>query len=151
WVSYHVLEGNRYLNVQPDGSGTSYLPGGMLSAYSGDTKRQPPDGHYSIVVAPGPGLVLVRADARRFPEAFVNPTEFFPGKKFDRSGWGDETTLLTPIDTRGTLMLPQNWYREIVPILPDVGSNPLTLDVELRPAPEVRTVFLDPDGKPLGG
>jgi hypothetical protein len=59
--------------------------------------------------------------------------------------------LFTPMGNGSKLILSQNTYREIVPILPDAGSKPLTRDIELRPAPDVRARFLDPDGKPLAG
>ncbi|MFL5342785.1 MAG: sigma-70 family RNA polymerase sigma factor [Gemmataceae bacterium] len=147
-VKYHVLEGNSHFNVMPDGSGTNSLAGGMF----GDGWRmESPNGSYSIVVAPGPGLVLVQADAYRFLEAFVDPKEFFAGLKFDRSAWGDETTLYTPMADGGKLMLPQTSYREVVPILPEAGSKPLTRDIVLRPAQDVRLLFVDPDDKPLSG
>lgn len=144
FVDYHPLTGNSYLTPKRDATGTLHRPHFMTN------QRNAADGSYSVVVAPGPGLVTVRGDGNLYVEPFLDPAQIFPGEPFDRSDWGDTQTLYTPQE-QGRLMLRQSDYRTIVPINPPANSGAMSFDIMLVPAATVRARFVDPAGKPLQG
>jgi RNA polymerase sigma factor (sigma-70 family) len=143
-VEYFPLPDNKYLDPKRDATGT------MHRALGWRANREDFAEGYLTVVAPGPGLLLVRADHCKYLDACIDPSAILPGQQLDRSDWGDKTTLHTPLES-GFLMIPQREYQAIEPINPAAGTPPFEFDIGVTPAAEVRARFLDPDGKPLTG
>jgi RNA polymerase sigma factor (sigma-70 family) len=143
-AEYWPLPGNKYLEPKRDATGTLH--------YADRQTRQPgkQPGDYSLVVAPGPGIVMIRGDNEKYLDAAADPNDFFPGLKIDRSDWGDLRYLYTPLEN-SRLMLTQSDYRAIEPINPAPGTPPFEFDISLTPAVTIPARFVDPDGKPLAG
>jgi RNA polymerase sigma factor (sigma-70 family) len=128
-----------------DGLGDSYATTG-------------PDGSYTVVALPGPGLLAVTAPSPdyKYMPALVTLKEM---KAFYKTwaGPGDfaasysETLLLVATGARAARGLIQENYSALVLIEPDKKAERLTRDVALLPALTRKGSVTGPDGKPLAG
>jgi hypothetical protein len=139
-VEYYPLFPNRH------SSRITNLP--SLAASSAVTG---PDGSYTLVVLPGPGVVCVAASPRNsYAVAAVDDEELaglFNGEAPPRGGNG----LPTAGGPAGQGGVCVNKYNVVSLINPNEQAESLTHDLRLQPARALPGTVVDPDGKPLAG
>ncbi len=114
-----------------------------------------PNGAFSLVVVPGPGLLAVTAvnvPANQYMSALVTPREM---KAFYKN-WadpGNNTEDFLIVSARGLASrgLIQENYHALVMIEPDAKTDKLTRDVALQPARTLKGTVVGPNGEPLAG
>jgi hypothetical protein len=110
-----------------------------------------PDGSYSLVVLPGPGVVCVGASPRNsYAAARVDDKElanFF----HDGIDHGRGQYLYTAVGGGKPKLLQVNKYNALSPINPEARAESRTLDLTLQPARTLHGTVVGPDGKPLTG
>jgi RNA polymerase sigma factor (sigma-70 family) len=130
---------------------SSKIANGILAA---STALVRPDGSYSLVVLPGPGVVCVAASPRNsYAVARVDDKEL--ANLFDQGiNHGDDQcpgTTLTAIGARGQGILQVNKYNSLSLISPDARAEFLALELTLQPARTLKGTVVRPDGQPLTG
>jgi RNA polymerase sigma factor (sigma-70 family) len=139
-VEYHPLF--------PNGHGSRLALCPDLAASSALVR---PDGSYSLVVLPGPGVVCVAASPRdSYTAAAVDEKEL---TAFFRDGInrGAGQYLRTALGDGKPAMLPVSKYSAFSPINPDERAESAALDFALQPARTLRGMVVGPDGRPLTG
>jgi hypothetical protein len=139
-VEYYPLFPN------PHGAKLTYCP--ALAASSSVIQ---PDGSYSLIVLPGPGVVCVAGCPRNsYAVAVVDDREladfFHDGVKH-----GGNQCLTIAIGADGRRHLDVNQYHALSLINPDERTGSLALDLTLQPGRLLRGTVVGPDGEPLTG
>jgi RNA polymerase sigma factor (sigma-70 family) len=138
-VEYFPLYPNPY---------SSRISNSFMAASSTVTR---PDGSYSLVVLPGPGVVCVSASPRSaYAVAAVDDKELPDGSN-ERDGRGECRRLSAAVGARGQLPLAENKYNAVLLINPDERAISVALDVMLQPGGTLKGTMVGPDGQPLTG
>jgi RNA polymerase sigma factor (sigma-70 family) len=138
FVAYHPVYPNP--NTR-DGVGDSFATTG-------------PDGSYSVVALPGPGLIAVTAPSADcyYMPALVTGKEM---KDFFRNWTGadlENTEFLeVAVGARAGSPLLQENFSALVLIEPNASADVLNRDIALRPALTVKGTVIGPDGGSLNG
>jgi RNA polymerase sigma factor (sigma-70 family) len=142
-VHYNPLYPNPAVRLfGPNGAGTSPCSW-VLSG---------PDGSYSLVILPGPGVLGFIDNARKesFMTALItrqNLKDFFK----DDEDHGNEGALRVQAGVNSWTVVSQSQFQRLLLINPGANPGPITQDVVLRPAQAARGKVVGPDGKPLTG
>ena len=152
-VDFNLAEGIRIDGRVTDSSNGNPVPGSLtymaysdnpflkgLPAIGGDGPAVPikPDGTYTLVALPGPGVFGARANDDRF--TMSRPEQ-----------WG------RPSDSRGMYQTAQiglvscGYFHKVVKIDPAKDATRLTMNIGLDPGQTVRGTLVDADGKPVPG
>jgi RNA polymerase sigma factor (sigma-70 family) len=110
-----------------------------------------PDGSYSLVVLPGPGVVLVSASPRDSYAAAVVDDKAFADFFHDGINRGTGQYLHAAVGSGGPELLPVKRYSALSPINPNESAGSLTLDLTLQTARALKGTVVGPDGQPLAG
>jgi RNA polymerase sigma factor (sigma-70 family) len=110
-----------------------------------------PDGSYSLVVLPGPGVVCMAASPRNsYAVARIDDNElanlFHDGKDH-----GGGQLLYTAAQAGGRGICCINKYHALSLINPDEGAEALALEFTLQPARALEGTVVGPEGQPLTG
>jgi protocatechuate 3,4-dioxygenase beta subunit len=128
---------------------SSRITSGMTAASSALIR---PDGSYSLVVLPGPGVVCVAASPRNsYAVARVDDNDL-ANLFHDGMDHGEGQQILytaTQSGGRGSCCI--NKYHALSLIDPDEGAESLTLDLTLQRARSLEGTVMGPDGQPLTG
>jgi hypothetical protein len=110
-----------------------------------------PDGSYSLVVLPGPGVVCVAASPRNsYAVARVDEKDL-ANLFHDGMDHGQGQCLYTANQAGGRGSCCINKYHALSLIDPDERAESLTLDLTLQPARSLQGTVVGPDGRPLTG
>src|SRR5262249_27306068 len=110
-----------------------------------------PDGSFSLVVLPGPGVLCVAASPRNAYEV-ARVDEAALGKLFgDRMEHGGTHCLYTAVGAGKKGMCCINKYHTLTLINPDERPDLVEFGLTVRPARTLEGVVVGPDGKPLTG
>jgi hypothetical protein len=111
-----------------------------------------PDGSYSLVVLPGPGVVCVAASPRGVYAAALLEDKEGAGRFHPGSAASGGPGLEIKVGAEGrTTSLRVEKYCALSLIDPDEGAASLALDFTLQPARPVQGLVVGPDGTPLTG
>jgi hypothetical protein len=111
-----------------------------------------PDGSYSLVVLPRPGVVCVAASPRNSYAAAVVGDNELARLGSDRGNQSACASLQTAGGVRGRgVLIDENKYHALSLINPDEKAEPLALDLTLQPAAPLEGTVVGPEGKPLTG
>jgi protocatechuate 3,4-dioxygenase beta subunit len=113
------------------------------------------DGNFVVIVAPGPGLLAVRAEyvpEAQYMSALITPREMKDFYKTWAAPSGNtDDFLMVAAGGNSARGLVQENYHALVMIEPDAKTEKLTRDVALLPARTLKGTVAGPDGKPLTG
>ncbi len=113
------------------------------------------DGSFAVVVAPGPGLLAMRAEyvpEARYMSALLTPKEMKAFYKTWAAPDGNtEDFLQVSAGGHWVQGLDQKNYHALVMIEPVAKTEKLTRDVALLPAHTLKGTVTGPDGKPVNG
>jgi RNA polymerase sigma factor (sigma-70 family) len=109
-----------------------------------------PDGSYSLMALPGPGVVLVAVSPRdSYASALLDDTElahfFNDGRNHGGGSW-----IYIAVGGRPWERCVDR-YNALALIKPDEKAVSVTLDLTVRPAPGLKGTVVGPDGRPLTG
>jgi RNA polymerase sigma factor (sigma-70 family) len=139
-VEYHPLHPNAH------SSRLALCPGQPASA-----ALVRPDGSYSLVVLPGPGVVCVAASPRdTYATATIDDqttANWFP----DRIKRGGNQNLYAAVGAGRPGLVPVNKYSALSPVDPEEQAESVVLDLTLQPAHTLHGTVSGPDGKPVSG
>jgi RNA polymerase sigma factor (sigma-70 family) len=136
-VEYYPLFPNAY---------SSGITNGVLAASSALVH---PDGSFSLVVQPGPGVVCAAALPRNsYAVAVIDESEL-ANLGIERRNVGGCLCLQAAVGARGRTIIYENTYNALLLINPDERALFVTLDITLQPARRLNGTVVDPQGKPL--
>ncbi len=130
---------------------SSKITNGFLAASSTVIR---PDGSFSLVVLPGPGVVCVAASPRNsYAVARVDDKEL-ANLFIEGINHGDDQcpgTTSTAVGAVGRGILHVNKYNVLSLINPDARAESLALELTLQPARTLQGTVVRPDGQSLTG
>jgi RNA polymerase sigma factor (sigma-70 family) len=110
-----------------------------------------PDGSYSLVVLPGPGVVCVAASPRNsYAVARIDDQEL-ANLFHDGMDHGADPRLYTAVQQGGKGICCINKYHALSLINPDERTEMLAVDLKLQPARSRAGTVVGSDGQPLAG
>ncbi|HKB37853.1 MAG TPA: carboxypeptidase-like regulatory domain-containing protein, partial [Gemmataceae bacterium] len=142
-VHYNPLYPNPAVRLfGPNGAGTSPCSWTLTG----------PDGSYSLVILPGPGVLGFIDNERKesFMTAHITRQDLKDFFK-DNEDHGNEDALRVQAGVNSWTVVGQSQFQRLLLINPGSKTGPITQDVALRPALAVHGKVVGPDGKPLTG